>query len=146
MVNTANFGGTELTAVRFIMKLLGTSFIIYADRQLDILTFLIVKIVRYAHLRALHLVLHVPVFNISEYELDYLTHIKLTWWRNGYAGLSGYHFVPKYITVADQRNNEETSRIEYFTIPSTHTYSVEEVLLTALLLCNTKKKKKKITH
>ena len=43
MVNMANLGGIDLTTVRFIVKLLGTSFIVYADRQLDISTFLIAK-------------------------------------------------------------------------------------------------------
>ena len=43
MVNMVNLGGIELTPVQLIMKLLGTSFIVYADRQLDISTFLIAK-------------------------------------------------------------------------------------------------------
>ena len=43
MVNMANLGGIELTPVWFIVKLLGTSFIVYAARQLGISTFLIAK-------------------------------------------------------------------------------------------------------
>ena len=40
LVNMASLGGIELTPVQLIMKLLGTSFIVYAARQL---TFLIAK-------------------------------------------------------------------------------------------------------
>ena len=43
MVNMANLGGIELTAVRFIVKFLGTCFIVYADRQLEMSTFFIAK-------------------------------------------------------------------------------------------------------
>ena len=43
MVNMANLGGIELTVVRFIVKLLGTSFIAFVDRQLEISTFFIAK-------------------------------------------------------------------------------------------------------
>ena len=35
MVNMANLGGIELPAVRFIVKLLGTSFIVHANSQLE---------------------------------------------------------------------------------------------------------------
>ena len=43
MVNTANLGGIELTAVQFIVKLLGTSFITFANGQLETSTFFIAK-------------------------------------------------------------------------------------------------------
>ena len=46
MVHIVSPGGIKLTTVCFIVKLLETSFIVYVDRQLEILTFLIASSIR----------------------------------------------------------------------------------------------------
>ena len=57
MVHTVSLGGTELTAIWFIVKFLGTSFIVNVDRQLEISTFIVTSSLGQTVVQSIHIIL-----------------------------------------------------------------------------------------